>query len=65
MRDLGRRIAELEQRAAPGVLCCFVNDRETTAEAIERQWPDGAPAHSRILFVCWRGEKSKRAGQLR
>lgn len=50
--NLQRRLEDLEKRDTR-VVCCFAEARETWAQAVERAWPTGVPAHKRALVFRW------------
>lgn len=56
MRDVLRRLERLEHASQAGVtiaFALFLEEGETTAHAIARRWPEGAPANANLTFFSW------------
>lgn len=54
MSAIVRRLAKLEQAAAPTVsLHAWQEEGETAAEAIARQFPDGVSANAKVVIYRW------------
>lgn len=55
MRDLERRLRDLEAAAQPESVAawCFADLGETDADAIARRWPQGRPLGASLTIIRW------------